>query len=36
MSGQTAFDKLVRPVALCGGGETEISQFDEIEEKELN
>ena len=35
-SGQTAIDKLVRLLALCGGGEAEISQFGEIEDTEWN
>ena len=36
MRGQTAYDKLVRQVALRGGGEAEINQPGEIEETELN
>ena len=36
MSGHTAFDKLVRPAAVCRGEEAEISQIEEIQETELN
>ena len=36
LSGQTAFEQVVRPVALWRGGEAEISLFQEIEETELN
>ena len=36
MSGQTAYDKLVRAAAVCRGGEAEISQFEEVEATELN
>ena len=35
MSGQTVFDKPVRPATLCRCGETEISQFEEVEELDL-
>ena len=33
VSGQTAFDKFVRPAALCGGEEAEISQFAELKQQ---
>ena len=33
---KTASDKLVRPEAVCRGGESEISQVEEIEETALN
>ena len=36
MSGQTAFDKLVRLAALCRAGEADIRQFEDVEETELN
>ena len=36
MSGQTAFHKCVTLAALCRGGEAEISQFEEIEETEMD
>ena len=34
--GQTAFDKLARLAALRRGGESQINQFQEIEDTELN
>ena len=33
--GQTAFDKPVRPAALCGCGEAGINQFEEVQGTEL-
>ena len=36
VSGHTAFDKLVGLVAMCRGGEAEISQIEEMEDAELN
>ena len=36
MSGQTAFDKLVRLAALYGSGEADINQFEVVEGTELN
>ena len=36
VSGQTAFDKLVRMATMCGGEEGEISQCDEVVATELN